>query len=152
MHVAQLERSPRSGRCAGGCSTESARSISKDDLSGDRRIATRIENFEPCNLDDLGHLSYTVAMRSRLVAPGVPNGIPALIRMVSPGFANSSATAHRHACSTISATVETSGVCTECTPHTSASERAVPRLGVMLRIGGTGRSRAARRLVDPELG
>src|SRR5437660_11717671 len=76
-------------------------------------------------------------MRRRLVAPGVPNGIPALIRIVSPGFANSSATACRHACSTISATSETSGVCTECTPQTKARQRAVARLGVILRIGGT---------------
>src|SRR3954471_8080210 len=90
-------------------------------------------------------------MRSRLVAPGVPNGVPALIRIVSPDRANPSLTAQWDAFSTISLTVVTSGVCTECTPHTNARLRAVVRLGVMLRMGGAGRSRAARRLVEPEV-
>jgi len=42
-------------------------------------------------------------------------------------------------------------VSTECTPQTSAIRRATASLGLMLRIGVAGRSRAALRLVYPEL-
>ena len=55
----------------------------------------------------------TRAIRSRFVVPEIPKGIPAMMTSESPAFANPSATAVRHARSTISSTWSTSSVKTE---------------------------------------
>jgi hypothetical protein len=61
--------------------------------------------------------SYTRLMDLRdaqqVVVPGVPNGMPAPMRMVSPGFAKPSSRANLHGRSTISATLATSSGCAE---------------------------------------
>jgi hypothetical protein len=49
----------------------------------------------------------------QVVVPGVPNGMPAPMRMVSPGFAKPSSRANLHGRSTISATLATSSGCAE---------------------------------------
>ena len=72
-----------------------------------------------------------------------------LTGLTPPGPAKPSVRAAPQALSTISDRREKSGVSSGCTPHTSASRRAVVRSGVRLRIGAAGRSRAARRAVRP---
>ena len=49
-----------------------------------------------------------------------------------------------------SSTWRSRSLTTECTPHATLRRRAVDRLGVRLRIGATGRSRAARKLELPD--
>ena len=84
------------------------------------------------------------------VVPETPNGMPAMMTSESPALTNPSPSAVRHALSTISSTRSMSSLSTECTPHTRASRRAVLVCGVRLRIGALGRSRAARKLLDPD--
>src|SRR5690606_9875489 len=103
--------------------------------------------------DDPGipYLNHTFVRRSKLVLPGVPNGMPATTDSKSPGCARSSLTAVRTAVSTISSISATSGECTACTPHTSPRRRAVSRLGVSASKDEGMRSRAARRHVAPDV-
>src|SRR5262249_22223498 len=65
----------------------------------------------------------TQAIRSTLVAPGVPNGTPAVTTIRSPRAANPSSSATPVARCTISAKLLTSLVWTQCTPQTSARRR-----------------------------
>ena len=84
-----------------------------------------------------------------LVAPGVPNGTPAVITSLSPAAAKPSRSAMVQACETMSENFATSSVRTAWTPRTSTSRRAVSTLGVNPMIGTPGRSRAARSVVEP---
>ena len=93
----------------------------------------------------------TNAMRSMLVAPGVPSGTPATMITRWPALAKPSLKARRQARCTMSSWSWASSATTQCTPHTSDSLRPVSRLGEIATIGGCGRSRATRRPVAPEL-
>src|SRR5690606_27513581 len=93
----------------------------------------------------------TVAMRSRLVLPGMPNGMPAVIAIMSPGLAKPSSCVTLIATATMSVTELTSSTTLACTPQTKAMRRAVSSFGVMHTIGAVGRSRAARIDVVPEV-
>ena len=57
----------------------------------------------------------------------------------------------RQAFSTISEKRLRSGVCTQCAPQASAKARAVDSDAVRHRIGTSGRSRATRSAVEPEV-
>src|SRR6266851_4578291 len=91
------------------------------------------------------------AMRSAFVAPGVPNGTPAVITTLSAVLAILSRLAMFTARWTISEKLETSRVWTQCAPQSSESRRAVFRFDVNTRIGTSGRSRAARSAVAPDV-
>src|SRR5258707_14917162 len=65
-------------------------------------------------------------MRNAFVAPGVPNGMPAVITTVSAVLASPSCWATVTARSTISETLETSRVWTQCAPQSSESRRPGP--------------------------
>src|SRR5215467_1883861 len=93
----------------------------------------------------------TQAILKTLVAPGVPNGMPAVMTTRWPGWAIPSRWAMRTAFCTISPKLLTSLVCTQCAPHKTAKRRAVPRFEVNTRIGASGRSRAARKAVAPDV-
>src|SRR5271166_1417474 len=85
------------------------------------------------------------------VAPGVPNGTPAVMTTRWPTSAMFSRCAILTAFCTMSAKFLTSLVCTQCVPHKTERRRAVARFDVSTRIGASGRSRAARRAVAPEV-
>ena len=89
-------------------------------------------------------------MRSELVDPGCPNGTPAVINKVSPRCTMPWAWAISSAVEHTSSTCLKRSLTTECTPQATLKRRAVDRLGVRLRIGTAGRSRAARRLELPD--
>src|SRR5215813_5715488 len=93
----------------------------------------------------------TQAILRTLVAPGVPNGTPAVMTTRCPGSAIFSRGAIRTAWCTISPKLFTSRVCTQCAPHKTARRRAVACFEVSTRIGASGRSRAARKAVAPEV-
>ena len=57
----------------------------------------------------------------------------------------------RQALSTISEKLSTSLVSTQWVPQTTAKRRAVSRMAVRQMIGTSGRSRAARSAVEPEV-
>ena len=84
------------------------------------------------------------------MAPGVPNGTPAVMMIRSPGTANSCEKAIRHARSTISSISLASSETTQWQPHTMASRLAVSRTGESAMTGTDGRSRQARMPVEPE--
>ena len=92
----------------------------------------------------------TKAMRTMLVAPGVPSGTPATMMTRWPALAKPSLKAMRQARSTMSSWSCASSATTQCTPQTSDSLRPVARLGEIATIGGFGRSRATRSPVEPE--
>ena len=97
--------------------------------------------------------SSTKAMRTILVAPGVPNGTPATMMMRSPAhgeaFAEGECAGPRRPCRRCHAHLRRRR---ECTPQTTARRPAVSRFGVIATIGGCGRSRATRSAVAPERG
>src|SRR5260370_14344906 len=93
----------------------------------------------------------TQAILRIFVAPGVPNGTPAVMTTRWPTSAIFSRCAIRTAFCTMSPKLFTSLVCTQCAPHKTASRRAVPRFEVRTRTGDAGRSRAARRAVAPDV-
>ena len=72
----------------------------------------------------------------------MPNGMPPVTAIVSPGLANPSRVTIAQALSTISDKRPNSWTWTACVPQTKASRRAVAKSGVRLRIGAAGRSRA----------
>ncbi len=85
-----------------------------DSDSSERRgdsSASLEESLSECkrNADVCFQLStYTCAMRNRFVAPGVPNGIPALMSIESPACAKPSSRTALIALSTICVTSDTS--------------------------------------------
>ena len=87
----------------------------------------------------------TKAMRTMLVAPGVPSGTPATMMTRRPAFAKPSLNAMRQARSTMSSWSCASSATTQCTPQTSDNFRPVERFGEIATIGGSGRSRATRQ-------
>ena len=93
----------------------------------------------------------TQAMRRRLVAPGVPNGMPAVTTRLEPGSAMPALSACWQARSTISSMSWASSQTTPCRPQTRARRRAAASRVIRPRIGCSGRSRAARRAVAPEV-
>ena len=86
-----------------------------------------------------------------LVAPGVPKGTPAVTITRSPRLAKPAFKAWLLAIEVMSSKFVASGECTQYTPQTQHSRRAVDRSGVMLTIGTGGRSREARIVVDPDV-
>src|SRR5437763_1127559 len=92
----------------------------------------------------------TNAIRTMLVAPGVPSGTPATMMMRWPALAKPSRNAMRQARSTMSSRSRASSSTTQCTPHTTASRRPAVTLGEIATIGDCGRSRATRITVEPE--
>src|SRR3546814_618904 len=91
------------------------------------------------------------AIRRVLVAPGVPKGTPAVITILSPTPAYPSRCAMALAFWTMLEKLVTSPVWTLYTPQTSDRRRAVRMSAVSPRIGTSGRSRAARRAVAPDM-
>lgn len=81
-------------------------------------------------------------MRSKLVFPAAPNGMPAAIKIVCPDCASPSLMTVAQANPVISDTATTSSLDTAWTLHTSARLRAVASCGAMPMIGAVGRSRA----------
>ena len=78
----------------------------------------------------------TNAMRSMLVAPGVPSGTPATMMTRRPALAKPSANAMRLARSTMSSWSCASSATTQCTPQTSDNRRPVAIFGEIATIGG----------------
>src|SRR6185312_1048787 len=107
--------------------------------------------YPRCGINSSSTYSSTHAILSTLVAPGVPNGTPAVTTTRWPGRANSSLWAMPQALPTISLKLEMSSVSTQCTPQPRASRRAVAICEVRHRIGTSGRWRATRSAVDPEV-
>src|SRR5215217_61848 len=89
-------------------------------------------------------------MRTMLVAPGVPKGMPATMMMRSPTDEYPSRRANLQARKAMSSISLASFVRIECTPHTRARRRAVLTLGVSAMTVEFGRSRAMRNAVEPE--
>ena len=85
-----------------------------------------------------------------LVAPGVPNGMPATMMIRSPTCGE--ALADRELAGAERHVVDVARVLGRigCTPQTRASRRAVLRFGVRARTVEFGRSRAMRKAVEPE--
>ena len=81
----------------------------------------------------------------------MPKGTPAVTTRRWPDSAISSRWAMRQALSTISEKVRTSRVLTQWMPQAIARRRAVSSFEVRHRIGTSGRSRAARSAVEPEV-
>src|SRR5881275_2402947 len=83
VSVAQLERFARSSRRARRGRRKAARTVRKDELGRHGRVAARIEDLEAAHCSNRCHGSQSIcAMRSRLVEPGVRNGMPAAMTMV----------------------------------------------------------------------
>jgi hypothetical protein len=89
-------------------------------------------------------------MRSMLVAPGVPSGMPATMITRRPAFTKPSWKARRQARSTMSPGSLASSVTMQWMPHATESLRPVPMFGDSATIGTCGRSRATRKPVEPE--
>ena len=68
-----------------------------------------------------------------------------------PALAKPSVNEMWQARSTMSSWFRASSAITQCTPHASDSLRPVVMFGEMATIGGSGRSRAMRSAVEPEL-
>ena len=93
----------------------------------------------------------TLSILNTLVDPGFPIGTPAVITIWSPGSANPCDFETSNARLTTAENRSSSAICTEWTPQAIANLLAVAMLDVTHNIGTEGRSRAARRVVEPEV-
>ena len=88
-------------------------------------------------------------MRSRLVVPVWPKGVPATIRMRPPGGAMPKSTAISTASSVMESRLSGWPATRASRPHTRARRWATAMLGVRASTGCSGRSRARRRAAPP---
>ena len=94
---------------------------------------------------------YTLRILSMFVIPETPMGVPAATMMLSPLVAKPSLRAVSHAKVLFSSSELIAGTSIEWMPQANVNRRAVSMLAAILSMEVAGRSRDARRLLDPEL-